>query len=140
MVSQLRNERLPLAMSEALKAHEQRARRVPPAAAGEREPGHDELDEVVEEDADRVRHVRRVVKGPRQRVGVRLGLEVVVEARQVAPARVVAQLDERRAEHHAEDQPAQKPDDDPRRRRAQGRDAGSRRGQRNTARNPVSRS
>src|SRR5207247_4161238 len=43
---------------------------------------------------------------------------VVVQAREVAPAGIAAKLDETRAEHDAEDQPAQEPHDGRRRRPA----------------------
>ena len=60
-----------------------------------------------------VRH-RMKVRG--QRVGDRLGLEVIVEAGQVAPAGISAQLDEARAPHDPHRQPAEQPDHDDRRR------------------------
>ena len=76
-----------------------------------------QLDDVVEGDADRVRPVRQRVKVRRQRARHRLRLEVKVEAGEVAPARVAAQLDEPGAPHDPHRQPAQKPDHRARRRR-----------------------
>ena len=60
---------------------------------------------------------REVVEPPAQRAGHRLGLVVVLEAGQVAPARVAAHLDHPGAELDAEQQPADQ-DQDQRRRRA----------------------
>src|SRR5260221_8844388 len=45
---------------------------------------------------------------PRKGIGVRLGLVVEDETRQIAPARIAAELDEPGPEHEAENQPAQK--------------------------------
>jgi hypothetical protein len=71
---------------------------------------------VVEEDAELLEPVRPEVQPPADRVRKRLRLVVVVEAGQVAPAPVAAQLDEPRPEHDAHDQPAEQPDDCRRRR------------------------
>ena len=78
----------------------------------EQEERHDELREVVCEDLDLVRAPGEVVEEPAQRVRHRLGLVVVVEARQVPPAPVAAQLDEAGAELDAEHEPSQQPDDE----------------------------
>ena len=51
--------------------------------------------------------LRQGVKIPAQRIGNGLRLIVVIEARQIAPAGIAAQLDQARAEHHAEFHPAQ---------------------------------
>ena len=56
------------------------------------------------------------VEAPAQRIRHRLRLVVVDEAREIAPARIAAQLDEPGAEHDARDQPAVEPDDRERRR------------------------
>jgi hypothetical protein len=60
---------------------------------------------VVDEDAAGQDRVRQVVEHRRERVRDRLGLEVRVEAGQVGPARVAADLDEARAEHDPEREP-----------------------------------
>ena len=80
---------------------------------------------------------RHEVQRAAERVRDRLGLVVVDEAREIAPARVAAQLDQARAEHDAEDQPAQQPDD-ARGGGRRGNGRGSSSGQRKIARKPVS--
>ena len=52
---------------------------------------------------------RGVVQEPTGRIGHRLRLVVVIEAGVVVPARVAAHLDQARAEHQAEFEPAQEP-------------------------------
>lgn len=53
---------------------------------------------------------RQTVEQRAQRIGDRLGLEVEVEAGEVAPAGIPAQLDQPRAEVDAEREPAQEPE------------------------------
>ncbi len=74
------------------------------------EPRRDQLARVVEENAAGVHPARHEMERPAERIGDRLGLVVVDETREVAPARVAAQLDESGAEHDAKDQPAEQPD------------------------------
>ncbi len=73
------------------------------------EERHDELDDVVERDARAMDRRGHPVEVPAQRVRHRLSFEVVVEAGEIAPARVAAQLDQTRAEHDAEQQPRPEP-------------------------------
>ena len=54
---------------------------------------------------------REEVEPAAQRPGDGLRLEVVVEGGEITPAGVAAQLDQARAEHDAEDQPAEQPED-----------------------------
>ena len=84
----------------------------------EEKEGHDELGEEVAQDLDAMERPRQVMEEPAERVGHRLGLVVVVEARQLAPAPVAAQLDESGAELDPEDKPAEQEDERPRGHRA----------------------
>src|SRR3982074_2908342 len=68
----------------------------------EQEERDDELREVVAEDLGSVKWFREMVEVPRQWTGHRLCLLVVVEAREIAPAPIAADLDQARAEFHAE--------------------------------------
>src|SRR5678809_1257 len=61
---------------------------------------------------------RTKMEPPAQSIGNGLRLVVIGHARQVAPAGVTAQFDQRRPNHDSEDQPAIEPDDDDRRSRA----------------------
>ncbi len=65
---------------------------------------------VVEEHADPVHEARQEVEDGAQRVRDRLGLVEEVETREIAPARVAADLDQSRAEHDPERQPAEEPE------------------------------
>src|SRR3989442_15049067 len=94
-----------------MEGEEARAGEVARRARAEGEPRRDELAQVVEEYARLVEPARHEVEPAAERVRDRLGLVVVVEAGEVAPARVAAQLDQPCAEHDAEDEPAQAPHD-----------------------------
>ena len=94
---------------------------MPQAPRAEHQERRAQLDDVIERDAHRVRPVRQRVKVRRQRAGHRLRLEVEVEAGEIAPAGIAAQLDEPRAPHDPHRQPAQEPDDGARRRPARER-------------------
>src|SRR5207245_8942292 len=96
---------------EELKGEQERAGRVSEAARAEDEPGGDELAQVVQEDADLVEPAGQEVERATEGIRERLGLVVIVEAREVAPAGVAAQLDEPGPEHDAEDEPAEQPHD-----------------------------
>src|SRR5581483_3686949 len=50
------------------------------------------------------------MKKPAQRIGHGLGLVVVIQAREISPTGISAQLDQSGAEHDAEQKPAKKPD------------------------------
>ena len=63
------------------------------------------------------------MKPAAQPVGDRLGLEVIVERSQIAPALVAPDLDHPGAEHDPENERAKKPDDDERRRATRERPA-----------------
>lgn len=82
----------------------------------EQQDGHDELGEVVGGHLDPVQRLRQMVEEPAQRAWHRLGLVVVVEAGQLAPARVAAHLDQPRPELDAEQDPAQQEEHHDRRR------------------------
>ena len=71
-----------------------------------------QLREMVEQHAGLVEPGGRPMKEPTQRTRHGPGLIVIVEAREIAPARVAAHLGEPRAEHQAEQQPSQQPDGD----------------------------
>src|SRR5437899_12169775 len=66
---------------------------------------------MVAEDLGPMERVRKVVEVPAQRVRHRLGLVVVVEAGEIAPAGVAAHLDEARAELEPEHEPAREVDE-----------------------------
>ena len=67
---------------------------------------------MVKEDAAFIHPLGRPVIEPAERVGHGLGFVEIVEAGEVAPAGIAAQLDETGAEHDAEEQPAKHPDGD----------------------------
>ncbi len=94
-----------------LKTRQQPARDVPAQAGPESEPGHDQLDEMVPEHAELMKPVWPPMEPPAQRVRDRLSFIMVVEARQVAPARVATDFDQPGAEHDSEGQPAKQPDE-----------------------------
>src|SRR5439155_26243474 len=71
---------------------------------------HHDLHEVAEQHGEAMEQLGRAMEIPAQRVGQRLGLVVVVQAGEVAPAAVVAELDETGAELYAEQNPAQEQD------------------------------
>ena len=77
----------------------------------EQQERHDELGDVVGEHLRAVQRARQVVEEPARRARERLGLVVVLEAGEVAPAAVAAQLDQARAELDAEQQPDEQPQD-----------------------------
>ena len=77
--------------------------------------GRDQLREVVAQYLDVMEAPRQVVEEPAERIGHRLGLVMVVEAGEVPPARIAAELDQAGAELHPEEQPAEHPDHDQRR-------------------------
>src|SRR4051794_27246498 len=58
---------------------------------------------------------RMEMKPARERIRDRLGLVVKIEASEITPARVAAQLDQTRAQHNAKAQPAKQPQDEHRR-------------------------
>ena len=70
---------------------------------------HHQLGDVIAQHFQPVDRLRQMVEVPAQRVGHGLGLVVVVQARQIAPAGVVADLDQSGSELDAEQQPAQQP-------------------------------
>jgi hypothetical protein len=82
---------------------------------------------------------RQEMKPPAERVRDRLGLEVIEERREVAPAGVAPDLDQAGPEHDPEDEPPEEPDDGDRGLPA-GNGRASRSGQRKMARKPVSSS
>ncbi|MCY1004975.1 hypothetical protein OV079_05190 [Nannocystis pusilla] len=84
----------------------------PQPTRAEHEPREDELGEVIEDDAAAQHRRRQVMEVKADGVGERLGLEVTLETGELGPARVAAQLDEARAEHDAEGEPAQQDDGD----------------------------
>ena len=93
---------------------------IPAIGCGAIEPErHDQFDDMVDRDAGLVDPLRQPVKIPAQWIGHRLRLEVVIQARQVAPAGIAAQLDQPGAEHQAEQDPSVHPDE-PEARRGRG--------------------
>ena len=77
----------------------------------EEQDRRDQLREVAADDLDPVERLRQAVEVPRERVRHRLRLVVVVEAGEIAPARIAAHLDQAGAELEAEEQPAEEPDE-----------------------------
>src|SRR5205085_12622928 len=73
----------------------------------EEQDRHGQLREVASQYLDAVQRLGEMVEVPRERVRHRLRLVVVVEAGQIAPAGIAAQLDEPGAELEAEEQPAE---------------------------------
>src|SRR4051812_36578085 len=76
---------------------------------------HNQLDEVVERDATMQDGSRKPMRIPTEWVRDRLGFEVVIEAGQIAPALVAADLDEPGAKHQSEQRPPIDPIQDQRR-------------------------
>ena len=76
---------------------------------GEAQRRH-QLREMIAQDLNPVQGPGQVVKEPAQRIRHRLGFEMIIQAGQILPARVGAQLDQAGAEHHAEQDPAPDPD------------------------------
>lgn len=68
---------------------------------------NDDLDEVAGECGEAMHGSGDLVEVPAQRIGQRLSFVVVVKTRKIAPAGIVAQLDESRANLGAEEHPAQ---------------------------------
>ena len=106
IVSQLRKARLPLKMRRQLEGRgaAQAATLDATRRRAKSEEREDDLAQVVEEDAEVLDDVRKRVEEGTQRVGDRLRLVVPVEAGEIPPARVAAELDEPRAEHDPEDE------------------------------------
>src|SRR5581483_9154962 len=75
----------------------------------------EQFGEVIEQHAAVVDPARRPMEIPAQRIRHGLGFIVVVEAGEIAPARVAAQLDQSGAEHDAKEQPTEQPNRDLRR-------------------------
>ena len=94
----------------ALRHDDQRARDRRHRLRREEPEGHDELRDVVGQHLHLVQRRGQVMEPPAQRVGHRLGLVVVPQAREVTPAGVAAELDQAGAELHPEEQPAHEPD------------------------------
>ena len=105
IVSQFSHDRLPLDDQHELKHDRDQAGDPGERLRQEVAERHDQFDEVIERDAAVQDRPRQPVKVPAERVRHRLRLEVVVEARQIAPARIAAQLDQPGAEHQAEQRP-----------------------------------
>ncbi len=142
IVSQFRKERLPLRINSDLEEHDQAARpRAAPGVGPKTKKGATSSTRWLKSTSSVMEPGGSLVEVPGEGIGVGLGLVVVDEARQVAPAGVAPKLDEAGAEHHAEDEPAQQHDHDRRGRRSAGKRTGvARAGARKTARKPVSRS
>src|SRR5215470_16672160 len=75
----------------------------------------DQLSEIIVENSELMRPARKKVQQPAERVWNRLGLVVIVEASQIAPARIAAKFDQSRSQHDPENQPAKQPEDRDRR-------------------------
>src|SRR5579885_1079927 len=71
--------------------------------------GNYELDEMIEENSCAVNPGRQPVEVPAQWIWNRLRFEIVIQAGELAPAGISAQLDESRPEHNAEQHPAPYP-------------------------------
>src|SRR5262249_41571567 len=104
-----------------LEDDQQKARRVSDAARTEGEPRDDQLDEVVEQDAEPRKPPGGEMQGPAQGIRDRLGLVVIVETGEVAPAGIAPELDQSRPQHDPEGEPAEEPED-----RQRGRTPGER--------------
>src|ERR1043166_4578968 len=99
-----------------LETYKQCAGDVPRQLRIKGEPGHGQFDYVVPECAKLVEPMRPKMEPPAQWVGNWLGLVMIVEASQVAPAGVATEFDEAGADHDTKDEPAKEPDDQPGRR------------------------
>ena len=97
-----------------LRQHQHRAGERRHGLRCEQEERHHQLREEVAQDLDPMQGFGQVMKKPAERIGHRLGLVVVVEAGQVAPAAIAAQLDHPGAELDAEHEPAKQQDERPR--------------------------
>src|SRR6185312_11922632 len=71
---------------------------------------NNQFHKVVEQDTALMNPRRRPMEVPTEWIRHRLRLEIPVEARQIAPARIASQLDQASPEHHAEEEPAHQPD------------------------------
>jgi hypothetical protein len=90
-----------------LKQHHNDTRYAPGLARIKGKPRRDQFREEIEQDAGLQYPVRQEVKPAAQRTWNRLGLEVIIQRGQIAPAGVAAQFDERCAHHDAEDEPVE---------------------------------
>ena len=125
---------------DGLKRDREACRRRGAGVATARAKTAQQLDEVIERRADAMKPRRRLKEEPAQQVGNGLGLVVVHEARQIAPARIAADLDQARAEHHAKQEPAQHEHHRQRRRRRVVQRSTCSTGQKKMPRNPASSS
>src|SRR6516164_5002651 len=94
---------------EKLEAREHQARDVPKGSWSQKEEGRNQLGQVIVESSELVKPVWEKVQQWAERVGNRLGLIVVVETGQVAPARIASKFDQSRSQHDPENQPPKEP-------------------------------
>ena len=98
-----------------LKRDEQHTRDMARSSRAEREPRHDEFDEMIPCRLEFEQPVRREMEVAADRIRDWLSFVVVVKTSEIAPAWVPAQFDQAGADHDAKPEPAKQPDNQDRR-------------------------